>query len=548
MTLKTSYAVSQPCSVISEGSLENRIDDELKEKNEEINKRALNADVLNPSGTIIATDKYLDYSGNEQSGTGYNIVSFDIRGYSQLRISLRLGYNAFGIFYDKNGTILDRYNGNSNPGINYNVLWNVPSGAVTLKTSYSTGQPYSVIGVGSLENRFLGELDDVKNELGPNYTKMSSTAKAGMYPNSSSGVFQSSGTYDSFVFELAEGVAVDIVVEGGNFVLTAETDTDPQLGDYYSDLGRSTHIDRLCHKFLAVCTQSSATSCTVYTSDGKAVKKVRALFIGNSMTQDNVMYVPWVLKSAYGNNIDFEIANFYIGSYTIAKFVEDCVNGTKKAEQYSVAKNNKRWTHSGGNVVALDEAISSNDWDLICVQGYFNNTLYQEDMTQLESLVRYISDNATGPFKLCFLMHQTYRTGVLQNIIAGTKYSVSNSEVRLVFPCGLASEFAKSNWAESFLTADGTHNQEGLPCIIGAYVIGDLFGKEAGLSSRIMGNKSRLTSSQMSQLNIAGQHGTYQDGDETAWYQAQCFATKALSAGESVFNSGCDDSLMLITE
>lgn len=295
------------------------------------------------------------------------------------------------------------------------------------------------------------------------------------------------------------------------------------------------------HRYLTVCVKNTSTKCVlhIYSSGLKKskTKRIKALFIGNSVNQDHVMYAPWYLKKSYGDDIEFEIGNFYIASYTIKSYVQNCVNGTKKADIFSIAYGTDVW-YNRNNAVLLEDAVSLNDWDIICLQGYYNNGVEgPEDMSYLADLVQFISDNAVKPFTLGFMMHQTYTAGALTRIIDGTKYSVENSAVRLLFPCGLATEFVKNDWLQSFLTSDNIHNQEGLPCILGGYVVGDVLARYVGLPSRIMGNKNRMTLQEHETLNIAGQNGTFQAGTDAQFDQAQIAACKAVNAGYGVLET-----------
>lgn len=270
-----------------------------------------------------------------------------------------------------------------------------------------------------------------------------------------------------------------------------------------------------------------------------ATKKrtIKALFIGNSVNQDHIMYVPWYLKSTYGDDIDFKIGCYYIASYTIRKYVEDVITGNKNADYWSTAENTITWTNVQNT--PLLTALQSDDWDIISMEGYFNNDYsssgFQEDMSYFPTLVDWFINNANVPFRLGFLMHQTYRGGqVFGDIVQGTKDAIEQNPTTLVFPCGLATEYAKSFLAQSFLTNDDIHNQEGLPCALGGFVAADILARLIGLPSKLLANPNRVTSAIHQQMNVVGGNGTFQAGTETQWKQCQIAATKAISAGRGL--------------
>lgn len=366
----------------------------------------------------------------------------------------------------------------------------------------------------------------------------SSDTLSGIVPSTSS--YEASNVYyDSFVFDIGVGKQYSIKVYGADFVLTTQEDSNPQIGDALGSVRDRVTTGVMRKRYLVVCVDKENKSwigCVVSVL-GEGRKKLKALFIGNSVNQDHVMYAPWYLHNEYKDDLDFEIGNFYIASYTIKKYVENCVNGNTPADIYSTAYGTPTWTNVS-NTELLADAIESNDWDIISVQGYFNNgVLGPEDMSYLSDLVQFVSDHAIKPFTLAFMIHQTYTAGALARIIDGTKYAVKNNAVRLVFPCGFATEFVKNLWTHSFLTSDDIHNQEGLPCILGGYVVGDVLSRYAGLPSRIMGNEKRMTSQEHSRLNIAGQNGTFQAGTNSQFDQAQIAACKAINAGYGVLST-----------
>ena len=379
--------------------------------------------------------------------------------------------------------------------------------------------------------------------IGRQYKSVFSDTFAGIIPNSSTNrIVQSSNSYDAFLFDVGAGVKFDIEILGGKFTSTAQIETYPQLGNYFFYSSRQTSGITYKRYLMVVVEKrnypNDSFSCIIHYFDNiDKRKKIKALFIGNSVCQDHVMYCPWFLKNSYGEDLTFEIANFYIASYTIKSYVQNCIHGNKRADIFSQAYNTKSWINRENSVTLLG-ALMTNDWDLVCVQGYYNNgVMGPEDMSYLSEFVNYIQDNVNKPVVICFLMHQTYRAGVLSDIINGAKYAVKNSAVRLIFPCGLATEFVKGLWQQNFLTSDGIHNQEGLPCILGGYVVGDVLARYVGLPSRIVGDDYRMTLEEHNELNIAGQNGSFQAGTEEQYDQAQIAASRSINAGLGVLES-----------
>ena len=70
-----------------------------------------------------------------------------------------------------------------------------------------------------------------------------------------------------------------------------------------------------------------------------AKKEISILFVGNSLTQDGIAYLPYVLKTFYPE-ISFKLYMWYIGGATLATHYTRFTNDTA-AEIFSVAENSK---------------------------------------------------------------------------------------------------------------------------------------------------------------------------------------------------------------
>jgi len=56
-------------------------------------------------------------------------------------------------------------------------------------------------------------------------------------------------------------------------------------------------------------------------------RKIKIFFIGNSVSQDHVGYLPWLFRQLYKDEVDFTIANFYYAGRSIKNYVEDFITG-----------------------------------------------------------------------------------------------------------------------------------------------------------------------------------------------------------------------------
>lgn len=280
-----------------------------------------------------------------------------------------------------------------------------------------------------------------------------------------------------------------------------------------------------------------------------ARKSIRCLFIGNSVSQDHVSYVPWLLKNMYGNDIDYTICIAYKASVTIKAYCEHIITGDMNLDIFSIAHNTERWT----NVTNMPYADIWNDYgefDLICFEGYYNHNpgstgVYVEDNSCFSTFINDLKSRQEKEFKLCFLMHQTYNYNgtpshteqeAWARIVNGAKYAVNNTPVSIILACGAVTKMVNGDIPQSTLTNDNIHNQQGLPCIMGGYVIVEELAAYLGLPSKIINNKLRITAGKETYLNIPGPNGSLQVGTDEQYSLCQDAAIKAVKYGRALLS------------
>lgn len=270
-------------------------------------------------------------------------------------------------------------------------------------------------------------------------------------------------------------------------------------------------------------------------------KTIKVLFIGNSVNQDHIAYLPWLLKNTYGDDIDYTIAISYKASYTIKKYCEDILTDNVALDIFSISNNAERWTNY--NNVKYSEIWNHLDgFDIISFQGYFNDSLYGwvEDPSYYAQFIADLKTRQSQPFGLGYLMHQTFNNNgvdVWKRIVEGANTAIAENPISILFPCGAVTRLLNNTeeFPQSFLTSDNIHNQQGLPCIMGAYVAMDVIARYLGLPSRVLNNKLRITQAIEGTLNIPGANGVLQLGNELQYSIAQNAAVQAVKYGERIY-------------
>ena len=246
-------------------------------------------------------------------------------------------------------------------------------------------------------------------------------------------------------------------------------------------------------------------------------KSVKVLFVGNSISQDHATYIPWLLSTLYNGNttdkIDYTVGIFYIGSHMIKQYAEENWDSLK-AQIWSIANNTPIWTITN-NVTSLNDALQAADWDIISIQGYFN-TGQTDDVTKAVQFVSRLRQQVQNNFKLAYLIHQTYRgDAMFKTILEAAATVIQQNDVNVLFAPGIANEYAKEYFTTSQLSPDSTHNEEGLPCMIGAYECLCEILRVLKSENVILGDTNILTLAIWQTLNIPGPNGTMDEALNT---------------------------------
>lgn len=242
-------------------------------------------------------------------------------------------------------------------------------------------------------------------------------------------------------------------------------------------------------------------------------KSISILFVGNSLTQDGIAYLPYMLKTYYPN-IDFKFYMWYNGGYTLAqqytKFVNDETAGI-----FSVCENAASWTNYN-NSKKMSDILTTYTFDVVCMQEYFNykSSYTVTDLADWNNCRNYIQSHYTGGNGLEFisLFHAPLResaTSVFNLTESGNALILQQTIAQDMIPIGMAVYNALSTELddlgdEGHLSPDGTHTQEGLPCLLQTYTaLCWLFDKLA-INKSIYGCPMRMTTEIYQSINVPG--------------------------------------------
>ena len=213
-------------------------------------------------------------------------------------------------------------------------------------------------------------------------------------------------------------------------------------------------------------------------------KDVKILCLGNSFTIDALAYVPAVLRSI-APQVRLKLGILYDGGATLLSHYENHFKDTLDYEYYYKYNMTGRWRNT--RYCSLKKALNEEAWDIIMLQqGSADSRDYALYQPYLDSILICLNDTINRPVKKAWLSIPAYGENfgwlngstsdeMFYDIMLCTDSVMTNTDIDYLFPCGTAIQNARTTDLDQLgrykhLTYDGMHMQEGLPCLIEAYV------------------------------------------------------------------------------
>lgn len=248
----------------------------------------------------------------------------------------------------------------------------------------------------------------------------------------------------------------------------------------------------------------------------KKPSTISVLFVGNSLTQDAISYLPYLAKH-YFPEVSFNIGMWYNGGYTLAQQYAK-FNNNQKADIFSYTDNSDHWVNFEGNgSKTIDEVLSTYHFDVVCLQEYMN---YKESYTDADIITwnncrDYIVSHYTGGNALEFVsfIHAPLRTNletVYQRTLLANAKILKDTIADDVIPAGIAVYKAMSTAlatlgdGHDLTPGDHTHTQEGLPCLLQTYAVMAWLLRRAGVFKNVYGCPIRMTTQIYNAISVPG--------------------------------------------
>lgn len=270
-------------------------------------------------------------------------------------------------------------------------------------------------------------------------------------------------------------------------------------------------------------------------------KELRILIFGDSFSRDAFSYVPGVIEDLCPDlNVDMEI--LYLGGKGL-KYHWDYLSNNKDLFTLDVYTSYAGKWNSISYILG-EEVVTAQDWDLIILQEG-SNTARNSDLTQshVNSISSYIKDKQPTA-KFAFMMSPAKPDGspalgdyssddVWMMYVNTSKMLINNAEVDYIIPCGTAIQNARQTSIDKYgdfghLSYDGNHLQEGLPCLIEAYVAAQFLLNLNDVEVSIDYSSLIVSQNWVNEKKIPGQHGVVIEGTEEEYVLCKKSAQNAL--------------------
>lgn len=231
-------------------------------------------------------------------------------------------------------------------------------------------------------------------------------------------------------------------------------------------------------------------------------RKVGVLCIGNSYSQDALAYLPFLWTKVV-SDIDLTVGILYDDGASLSDHWNNWQNNAN-AYTLFVSKNGNAWTSRSSRSIRY--ALDNYDWDIILTHqrssdSYYPSNAYETNhQPYLNDLINAIQAYVSRPVKFGWMLIQarpaqssgknyteTQLAANFANIVTNAQKVLGQTLCEVVIPWGTAIQNARTlqdicvlgnyvnntnnDSGKGYLTYDGVHLQEGLPCQVAAYAV-----------------------------------------------------------------------------
>ena len=257
-----------------------------------------------------------------------------------------------------------------------------------------------------------------------------------------------------------------------------------------------------------------------------STRVIKILSVGNSYSADAFMYFPYVFRNIV-SDIDVIVGIASVGSCTLQMHLDYATNSTASYYFYKWTSTNNRWTSSSSKT--LEYCVTNEDWDFITFQQKSTNSAdYTTISPYLNPLIDWVFGKVTKAVKIGWLMTPALPRGnsglqpynyssdtFYASLVTTAQSILTDTPVSFVIPEGTAIQNCRKtslndlgDYTYHYMSQDGVHLQQGLPCLAASYACVQYILDMIGYSNKgILGDSIRPTDSLDDTWNIISQQG-----------------------------------------
>ena len=281
-------------------------------------------------------------------------------------------------------------------------------------------------------------------------------------------------------------------------------------------------INQSCDKIIVATDCSVEGTLDIIVSKENIVveskREIKILSIGNSFSQDAFCYMPYILHNI-APDIKLTLGIAYYSGASLQQHLQlmDEESASYKLDKWT-------WEIYRWNAVSeqtLQQCLENEAWDIVVFQqsSSFSGD-YLTVSPYLNRLIKRVGETLIKPAKFAWLLTPSNKTDFAEsesfyNSISDVAEQVlQETPIDMLFPCGTAIQNARHTSLQALgdagnLLHTSLHLQEGIPCLIEAYVAAMVIARSAGNNvCSVYGEPSIVDAGWLNAKFIPGIHGS----------------------------------------
>ena len=288
-------------------------------------------------------------------------------------------------------------------------------------------------------------------------------------------VYTLNGTADSISYDNSQSLLSGDNIQDAIDEVTEELSTKATINNsfVYSDLDIADEGGHIIARF-----ENGHFKTKEFDSENISNRVIRILIYGNSWAGGAVSYAGAILDEILNSDAKVHIGFCYQGNSSLQNHYDNAISNSNYNWFYWNSDNND-WIK--GISISFNDALYYEDWDIVLLQQLSGSAGTANTYEHLNDLIDIISSRASKPVKFGWILardkfdsSKNYSiVPIWENAMNIAQSLLNKTLIDFVIPTGTATENARTTTLNNLgtvgLTQDGTHLQDGVPCLVEAY-------------------------------------------------------------------------------